>query len=432
MKILNWLGAAIIVVSIAGCGGTGAGSSTNNQTRVVLTTPQVNLSTSGSIQLSATVTGVSNTTVEWSVLGGDANGTISPTGLYQAPSAPGVYQVLARLVADPASEARATITVGRGVNITIAPQNPTATVGSDVQFTATVTGPASSRVRYEVDAAGDGGTMTTTGLYTAPEIPGQYRVRVTSLDDPTRTATTTVSVASGIAIRQLRPAANVVTIPGGLVKFRAKVSGTSNTAVSWRVEEANGGTINQTGDYIAPSTPGTYTIRAVARADERKRFFANVVVADQVKASVRIPGKGTMVLGLNRTEAPRHVKNFVDLANDGFYDGIIFHRYEPGFVIQGGDPLTKTLPLSDSRIGTGGPGYTINFEPNSLRHTADALGMARGTDRNSAGSQWYITLAPQPSLDGDYVVFGSVIEGRWVPGTLRRGDVMESVRIEAR
>lgn len=106
--------------------------------------------------------------------------------------------------------------------------------------------------------------------------------------------------------------------------------------------------------------------------------------------------------------APNTVNNFIDLINRGFYDGLIFHRVIPGFMIQGGDPEGN---------GMGGPGYSIKGEfsrngfKNELKHTKGVLSMARTMDPNSAGSQFFIMLEDAPHLDGQYASFGKVIEG---------------------
>ena len=106
--------------------------------------------------------------------------------------------------------------------------------------------------------------------------------------------------------------------------------------------------------------------------------------------------------------APNSVANFVELANSGFYDGVIFHRVIPGFMIQGGDPLGR---------GTGGPGYSIRGEfaqngfKNPLKHTRGVLSMARSMMPNSAGSQFFIMVDDAPYLDGQYAAFGKVTEG---------------------
>ena len=119
-------------------------------------------------------------------------------------------------------------------------------------------------------------------------------------------------------------------------------------------------------------------------------------------------------------DAPKTVENFVTLAKKGFYDGLAFHRVEPNFVVQGGDPKGN---------GTGGPGYTIKAEFNKQQHVRGAVAMARSQSPDSAGSQFYVTLAPAHFLDGQYTVFGKVTSGMDVVDKIRKGDKMKSVKI---
>ena len=130
--------------------------------------------------------------------------------------------------------------------------------------------------------------------------------------------------------------------------------------------------------------------------------MANPIITIQMKNG------GIMKAELYPEIAPETVKNFVDLASKGFYNGLIFHRVIPGFMIQGGDP---------QGTGMGGPGYTIKGEftsngfKNDLKHTRGVLSMARAMDPNSAGSQFFIMHEDYPSLDGRYAAFGKLIEG---------------------
>ena len=111
-------------------------------------------------------------------------------------------------------------------------------------------------------------------------------------------------------------------------------------------------------------------------------------------------------------KAPGHVKNFKDLARKGFYDGTIFHRVIPGFMIQGGDPNTKSDDRSNH--GMGDPGYSIKAEFNDTPHKRGILSMARSQDPNSAGSQFYIVVKDSAFLDGQYTAFGKVLSGMTV------------------
>ena len=107
--------------------------------------------------------------------------------------------------------------------------------------------------------------------------------------------------------------------------------------------------------------------------------------------------------------APETVRNFEKLAKDGFYNGTLFHRVIPGFMIQGGDPNTKTD--NKSSWGIGGPGYSIKAEFSSRTHLRGIVSMARSQDPNSAGSQFFIVMADSTFLDRQYTVFGEVMEG---------------------
>ncbi|MDD7369289.1 MAG: peptidylprolyl isomerase [Berryella intestinalis] len=160
------------------------------------------------------------------------------------------------------------------------------------------------------------------------------------------------------------------------------------------------------------------------------------------EVAVVVTSQGTIRVQLAGKDAPIHVGNFVELAQKGFYDDLKFHRYVPGFVIQGGDPKTREHSGEDvarlagnpfAGLGTGGPGYCIKGEfstnPNNS-HEDGALAMARSQDPDSAGSQFYFCLGAQHMLDSGYTVFGQTIEGKDVIGKLRAGDVIESITIE--
>ena len=118
---------------------------------------------------------------------------------------------------------------------------------------------------------------------------------------------------------------------------------------------------------------------------------------------------GKIVIELLPNLAPETVRSFVKLAKTSFYDGVLFHRVIPGFMIQGGDPNTKKP--DKNKWGTGGPGYNIKAEFNSKSHLRGIVSMARATDPNSAGSQFFIVTTDSTFLDRQYTVFGQVIQG---------------------
>jgi cyclophilin family peptidyl-prolyl cis-trans isomerase len=131
--------------------------------------------------------------------------------------------------------------------------------------------------------------------------------------------------------------------------------------------------------------------------------------------------KGTVKFKFYPKEAPNTVNRIIELIQSDFYDGVVFHRVVPGFVVQGGDP---------TGTGGGGSGKKLNAEFNQRRHREGSLAMARTQDPNSADSQFYIALAPQPHLDGQYTVFGHVIEGMEVVRQIKAGDKMIRVYLQ--
>ena len=143
--------------------------------------------------------------------------------------------------------------------------------------------------------------------------------------------------------------------------------------------------------------------------------------AKTARARISTP-KGEIVIQFYPDDAPLHSAAFIKLARGGFYDGLTFHRYEPGFVIQGGDP---------SGNGTGGPGYNLDAEFSERPHVKGTVAMARAQNPNSAGSQFYICLDDAPFLNRQYTVFGHVVEGQNVVDQIRAGDKMDKVTIEA-
>ena len=131
--------------------------------------------------------------------------------------------------------------------------------------------------------------------------------------------------------------------------------------------------------------------------------------------------KGDIVFRFYPHDAKQHSAAFIRLAREGFYDGLKFHRVEPGFVIQGGCP---------QGTGTGGPGYNLDQEFNDKPHVKGTVAMARSSSPNSAGSQFYICLGDARFLDKQYTVFGQTVEGQDVVDKIKVGDVMETVTIE--
>ena len=219
-------------------------------------------------QFTATVYGTTNINVNWSVSGG----TISSSGLYTAPAAAGNYIVTATSVADLSKSGSAAVSVAQTspISITISPNSSILQSGSQQQFSATVSGTSNTAVTWTTS----GGTVTTTGLYTAPLSAGTYAVTARSVADSTKSAAATVTVSTPISISVSPTSTSLQS--GGQQQFSAYVSGTSKTAVTW---SASSGTISTSGLYTAPSATGTYTVQAISVADPNKSASASVVVS---------------------------------------------------------------------------------------------------------------------------------------------------------
>ncbi len=155
--------------------------------------------------------------------------------------------------------------------------------------------------------------------------------------------------------------------------------------------------------------PKTYSAPPAMVIDTNKEYTATIETE-----------RGNMILELFASDVPNTVNNFVFLANDGFYDGVTFHRVVPGFVAQGGDP---------TGTGRGDPGYSFADEFSEHTHLAGALSMANAGPATN-GCQFFITFAPQPGLDGKHSVFGQLIEGMDVLDQIEQDDVIIRITIE--
>ena len=142
--------------------------------------------------------------------------------------------------------------------------------------------------------------------------------------------------------------------------------------------------------------------------------------------------RGTIVADLFENDAPLTVANFEKLANEGFYDGVRFHRVIADFVVQGGDPQSKDLPAGDPRIGSGGPGYRIKCETqgNPRKHEVGSLSMAHA-GKDTGGSQFFMVLSEDNTrhLNGVHTVFGKIVEGIDIMKKLQKNDSMTKVRV---
>src|SRR2546426_11489114 len=155
----------------------------------------------------------------------------------------------------------------------------------------------------------------------------------------------------------------------------------------------------------------------------------NKPVVKPPTAVITLERGGQITLEFFPADAPKHVENFIKLVRAGFSDGQRFHRVEPGFVVQLGDPQSKTLPMDHPAMGTGGPGYTIKAEFNNRKFDRGLLGMARKSEPDSAGSQFYIMLGPASHLNGQYTAFGRGVSGMEGVEAIKVGGRGKSIRI---
>lgn len=192
-----------------------------------------------------------------------------------------------------------------------------------------------------------------------------------------------IAITAALAIAGCSPTSDTTTGSGN--------APTTTSATAGDATASGGG---------APVTP-TSTTAEKPPVDRSPKIGEEVAVMET--------SMGRIVLMFFPDKAPNHVENFKKLATKGFYDGTKFHRVIPGFMIQGGDPNTKTD--DKSTWGQGGPGYNVKAEFNDVHHARGILSMARTGDPDGAGSQFFIMVADTPSLDNQYSVFGQVLSG---------------------
>ncbi len=174
-----------------------------------------------------------------------------------------------------------------------------------------------------------------------------------------------------------------------------------------------------------------------AYGEPKHRKFTEEEIKKMAETRAIIETKfGNIELGFFPDVAPNHVNNFIELAKKGFYDGTIFHRVIPGFMIQGADPNSKSPDRS--RHGIGGPGYSLKAEFNDKPHKRGTLSMARSADPDSAGSQFFICVTDSFFLDKQYTVFGEVVSGMEVADKIvkqpkdRRDNPIERIEMKVR
>lgn len=410
---------ASLSLIVFGCGGGGGGS--ERKVQAITLSPATARLVPGGIQSFTAVIDGGARPVTWSVVTSNG-GTVDRSGRYTAPNVSGTYTVRAALEGDASKSGTATVVVDSGIAVSVTGA-ATVAAGASSTYAATVTGASDARVTWSASA----GTITPAGVFTAPRAAGPVTITATSVADAGKSKAFAVAIAGPIAVTA--PAAGSVAIPGSRLTFTAQLDGVTSTNVTW---SASAGTIDANGRWIAPSAPGLATITAKRKDNPAQSASVPAETVADADVAMTVEGRGEIVFDFETAVAPRTTANIVSLVNESYFDGIIIHRYEPDFVVQWGDPQTKTLPLDDSRIGSGGPGYTIPYEPNPLKNVRYSLAMASTSRKGPLGSQMYINLKDNPTLDGDYDVFGAVRTGQSVADALRRGDKILTMRVRKR
>ncbi len=263
-------------------------------TVIVKVTPEAVTIGQGTVaDLTAEVSGSSITAVQWSVEGGDENGTVSSTGRYTAPNKSGTFTVTATSVADPTKQGSASVTVEpvvvEEVKVTVSPASASTPWDGTVQLTAEVTGTNNLAVQWSVEGGDANGFVSSTGVYRAPKKTGTFTVTATSVADPTKKASATVRV-DPVVVEDVKVTVSPKTgtvAQDASFSLSAQVTGTNNLAVQWSVEGGDdNGTVSSTGVYRAPRREGTFTVTATSVADPTKSDSATLTVEPVVVPTV--------------------------------------------------------------------------------------------------------------------------------------------------
>jgi acyl-coenzyme A thioesterase PaaI-like protein len=278
--------------------------------RVRVTPRDTTLSTGQSATFSAIVRGTrrsQSTAVTWSIQEGAKGGSIDASGNYTAPGAPGAFHVVAASVADPTKTAMATVTVtaDQGISVAVTPKNASVKAKGNLSFKATVAGTKSGQntaVTWSIQEGASAGSVDASGNYTAPANPGTTHVVATSVADPSKTAVATVAVTAAPTVAVSVSPATASVVAGEQTSFSAAVTGTDSgqsTAVTWSVQEgASGGSVDGSGRYTAPGSPGTFHVVATSVADTSKSGQATVTVTAAPNVTVSVaPASASAVAG---------------------------------------------------------------------------------------------------------------------------------------
>jgi hypothetical protein len=380
----------LLPVMVTGCGG--AGTTTTNPIVVLISPATANLNQGGTQSFSASVIGTSSSAVSWAVQEGAAGGSITSMGAYTAPNKSGTFHVIATSQADTTKSGTATVNVA-AVGISLNQTAVSLDVGNQFTFVANVTGTVNTAISWAIQEGTPGGSITSSGVYTAPGTDGVFHVIATSQADTTQKATSTVTVATLVV--SVSPPIDVLG-PLGVRIFSATVNTSLNANVTWSVQEgAAGGAITASGQYTAPNTTtGLFHVVATSVQDPTKNAIANVTI---VSSGFR--PTGNMSTGRTAHTATLLPSGKVLIAGG---DSCFFANYS--FYYQG-CPLNST-EVYDSGSGTFAP--TGNMSVNRVFHTATLLnnGKVLVTGGHDASAELY------DPTSGKFAATGSMSVGR--------------------
>lgn len=275
------------MLALSSCGGSGGG--TPKKVEVTISPETATISPSGTLSLTATVTGATDERVTWSATGG---GTVTDAGVFTAPATTGTSSVTATSVADPSASATATITISNatGVVVHVTPSTVNVAPGGEVQLTATVTGTTNTGVNWSVAPLGMG-TVDSDGVFTASSTTGAVTVTATSKANPSASAFARITITNSAPVVSITPLGASMST-NETQQFTATVSNSTNQNVTWT---ATGGSITSSGLYRAGSSAGTFKVTATSEADPTVSASATVNIS-AVKVTVT-PNGATAVAG---------------------------------------------------------------------------------------------------------------------------------------
>jgi hypothetical protein len=409
------LASALVLTSCGGGGSSTAGSNNNpppsgSSASVTVTPSSATITAGGTQQFTATINGTADKSVTWDVdgvKGGNATlGTVAGTGLYTAPSTPGTHKVGVTSQADATKSASAQVTVvAAPVSVSISPTSASVTEGGTRLFTAQVSGSSNTAMTWSVDGAVGGsaaaGTVTTGGLYTAPNATGNHTVTATSVADSTKKASATVTVTAPTPVAVSISPSGATLTTGGTQQFSATVTGTTTTGVKWSVDDIAGGnsttgTISSAGLYSAPSAAGSHKVTATSVADPSKSASATVSV---VASSGALTGVFDYHYDNQRTGAYTAETTLTPANVNASQFGKLFSFQLDGYSF--GQPLyVSSLQFSD---GLHNAVYVATENDSVYAFDADGRSATPLWKTNFTNAPAGITTVPCADVDGCYI-----------------------------